>query len=264
MIDLLAQAQPDNVFTRAWWDALVTREESWQILPTAFKFTVAAILTVGLYSLLYRENRFYRFVEHLFIGLATGFSVVGIVWEPVLHQKWWVPMVGAAGTDETAMKLAYWPWAVVLPIGVLAFFVFSKKHGWLSRIPIGIILGLWAGQQFNAFQNRYLPQLADSARPFIPNQFTLSSRLDPSGTLTVPDAINNLIVMATFIVVLSYFLYSFEQQSKLFQRSAIAGRWLLMVGFGAIFGTTMMTRFSLFIDRAYFLLIEWLKLGPIA
>jgi hypothetical protein len=39
------------------------------------------------------------------------------------------------------------------------------------------------------------------------------------------------------------------------------GRWLLMVGFGAIFGTTMMTRFVLFIDRAYFLLIEWLRLG---
>jgi hypothetical protein len=34
-----------------------------------------------------------------------------------------------------------------------------------------------------------------------------------------------------------------------------------MVGFGVIFGTTMMTRFVLFIDRAYFLLVDWLKVG---
>jgi hypothetical protein len=63
-------------------------------------------------------------------------------------------------------------------------------------------------------------------------------------------------------MVLSYFLYSFEQKNKVLQKSATAGRWLLMVGFGVIFGTTMMTRFVLFIDRAYFLLVEWLKVGP--
>ncbi|MER3465875.1 MAG: hypothetical protein C4340_01350 [Armatimonadota bacterium] len=102
----------------------------------------------------------------------------------------------------------------------------------------------------NAFQNRFLPQVADQARPIIPGPQT-----------GIPDAINNLIVVITWIVVLSYFVYSFEQKSKFLQRTSLMGRWLLMVGFGAIFGTTMMTRFVLFIDRAYYLLIEWLRLG---
>ena len=40
-----------------------------------------------------------------------------------------------------------------------------------------------------------------------------------------------------------------------------AGRWLLMIGFGAIFGNTVMTRFTLLIDRMYFVWIEWLIQG---
>lgn len=248
----LSQLQPDNVFTREWWRF---GDVEW------WKVTVAAVCTIGLYTLLYRENKFYRFVEHLFIGLATGFSLIGLQWSQVLYPNWWVPMVGKPGTPET-MQPAYWAWALVIPLAALTYTVFSRKHGWLSRIPIGIFIGLWAGQQFDAFTNRYLPQLADTARPFIPNQLTLASRTDPLGTITISHAINNLIILITFLLTLSYFLYSFEQKSKVVQRSALLGRWLLMVGFGAIFGTTMMTRFSLFIDRAYFLLIEWLKLGP--
>ncbi|MBI3721406.1 MAG: hypothetical protein HY248_02545, partial [Fimbriimonas ginsengisoli] len=44
-------------------------------------------------------------------------------------------------------------------------------------------------------------------------------------------------------------------------RTALAGRWLLMIGFGAIFGSTVMMRTTLLIDRMYFVWIEWLKGG---
>jgi hypothetical protein len=237
-----------SVFTPQWWQELFqfdSREGS------LFRITIGAILTLGLYSILYRENKFYRFTEHVFVGLATGFSVVALVKE-TLYPMWWLPMIGTAPDPSKGIEMvpAHFAYGALLPIACLAFFVFSKKHGWLSRIPLGIIVGLWAGQQLDAFQNRFLPQIADQARPIL-----------PLGQTTVPDAINNLIVVATWIIVLSYFVYSFEQQSKFLQRTSMMGRWLLMVGFGAIFGTTMMTRFVLFIDRAYFLLIEWLRLG---
>lgn len=250
---MLAQAQ-NSVFTPQWWQELFSPDGRW-VEGSLLRITIGAILTLGLYSLLYRENKFYRFTEHIFVGLATGFSVVALVKE-VLWPQWWVPMLGAPGREATPDMAAVpavdaaWLWGALLPLACLAFFVFSKKHGWLSRIPLGIIVGLWAGQQLNAFQNRFLPQIADQARPII-----------PGGETNVPEAINNLIVVITWIVVLSYFVYSFEQKSKFLQRTSTVGRWLLMVGFGAIFGTTMMTRFVLFIDRAYFLLIEWLRLG---
>lgn len=243
-----------SVFTPEWWQELFSPDGRW-LENSLLRITIGAILTLGLYSLLYRENKFYRFTEHVFVGLATGFSVVALVKE-VLWPQWWVPMLGVpereATPDVSAVPAveAAWLWGALLPVACLAFFVFSKKHGWLSRIPLGIIVGLWAGQQLNAFQNRFLPQVADQARPII-----------PLGETSPAMAVNNLIVVITWIVVLSYFVYSFEQKSKFLQRTSLMGRWLLMVGFGAIFGTTMMTRFVLFIDRAYYLLIEWLRLG---
>jgi hypothetical protein len=261
MINLLAGMQPENVLTKDWWQGGGYQHYPWQVIHPAIAVAVSAFLTIGLYSLLYRENRLYRFVEHVFVGLAAGYSVYQI-WAEVLFPQWWQPMVGQSAADGMPMVMAHWAWAALLPISLLAFFVFSTKNAWLSRIPIGIIIGLWSGQQLNAFYNRYLPQIADTARPIIPNTSGWAVRGASPGVLTTPQAINNLILVVTFIVVLSYFLYSFEQKNKVVQRSALAGRWLLMVGFGVIFGTTMMTRFVLFIDRAYFLLIEWLKLGP--
>ena len=37
-----------------------------------------ALATVGLYSILYKENKFYRFWEHLFLGLASGWGLVAL------------------------------------------------------------------------------------------------------------------------------------------------------------------------------------------
>lgn len=256
---VIAQAG-HNIFTSEWWEKL-REKEVWQIMPPLVVTTVGALLTIGIYSLLYRENKLYRLVEHIFVGLAAGYAVV-FAWDRVLAVKWWDAMLGRAPTDAMQMQLGRWAWAVLLPIGFLGLFVFSRKQAWLSRIPIGIILGLWAGQQFSAFQEEFLPQLAATTWPVIPNQWSLSEPGQPPGTLTISAAISNLIMVITFLVVLTYFLYSFEQKNKVVQRSARYGRWLLMIGLGAIFGTTMMTRFVLFIDRAYFLLVEWLRLGP--
>lgn len=33
-----------------------------------FKLTVGVIATLGLYSILYRETKFYRLFEHIFLG----------------------------------------------------------------------------------------------------------------------------------------------------------------------------------------------------
>jgi protein-S-isoprenylcysteine O-methyltransferase Ste14 len=59
----------------------------------------------------------------------------------------------------------------------------------------------------------------------------------------------------------TYFLFAFEQKSKAVRNFALTGRWLIMIGFGAIFGSTIMTRFALLVDRMYFLLIEWMRAG---
>lgn len=246
-----------------------------------FKLTLGVIATIGLYSVLYKENKLYRFFEHLFLGLAVGWSLV-IVWTETLHDQWWIKMVGTAAEPGQAAAPGYWAYILLLPLGLLGYFVFNQKYNWLSRIPIGIILGLWSGQQVQVWWNRYGPQIADSVKPLVPTTFdrltqpNLSMMLDPSGnqvvmppdmshTLGTPvylsEAVGNLVFVVTLLSVLSYFLFSFDIKGKVLANTTLLGRWLLMVGFGAIFGNTVMMRFTLLIDRMYFVGIEWLKGG---
>lgn len=222
---------------------------------------VGSVATIGLYSILYRENKFYRFWEHVFIGLAAGWALVAL-WSETLHDLWWVKMLGSSAADGNTASMGYWAYILLLPIGAMGYTVFSRKHNWISRIPIGIILGLYSGQQFNAWTNRYVPQILGSMKSVVPTAgFFKPDTGAVRGDLYGSEALNNVIFMVTVLCVLSYFLFSFEVRSKVILNASLAGRWLLMVGFGAIFGTTVMMRFSLLIDRMYFIWIEFVKQG---
>lgn len=291
------------------------------------KVTVGVIATLALYSVLYRENKFYRLVEHIYIGLAVGFSIYAL-WKETLEANWWNVMVGKAEVAATATAPAqpatpgYYLFALLIPVGLLGYTVFSKRHNWMSRIPIGIILGFWGGQQLQVFWQTYGPQLQKAMKPILPTTtnsvFMPSSvALSPADTTSMsaatgltPDAltalshnfrmstdgvfefakqhsvsadsvqgamaamsakvgqevytsqaVSNIIFLITLLSVLTYFLFSFEQKGKFINGFTKLGRWLLMVGFGAMFGSTVMGRFALLIDRMYFVVIEFLRDG---
>lgn len=234
------------------------------------KISVASIATIGLYTVLHKENKFYRFWEHVFVGLAGGYALVAL-WTETLKANWWDRMVGQVAADGNSAQPGFWAYMLLLPIGMMAYFVFSKKHNWISRIPIGIILGLYSGQQFDAWQSRYIPQFRDSMRSVIPStsQFfkPATEGLSPEQTAAInsnlygSQALSNLVFVITLLAVVSYFLFSFDVKSKVLKNTTMLGRWLLMIGFGAIFGSTVMMRFSLLIDRMYFIWIEFLRDG---
>ena len=244
---------------------------------TLFKLTMGVLCTIGLYSVLYKENKFYRFFEHMFLGLAAGWAIVAL-WTESLYDSWWTKMIGTA-PEATGGEGSpgYWAYVLLLPIGLMGYFVFSQKHNWISRIPIGIILGLWSGQQVQVWWNRYGPQIANSVKPIFPTTWDRFTQPDTAGApgfvvspeqadlLSTPvypaEAIGNIVFLITLLSVISYFLFSFDIKNKFLRNATVMGRWLLMVGFGAIFGSTVMMRFTLLIDRMYFVWIEWLKAG---
>lgn len=234
------------------------------------KLFIGVVCTVALYSVLYRENKFYRLFEHIFVGLAAGYAMVAL-WTDTLKGSWWDKMVGSHAEGNVALtnQPGYWAYMLLLPIGLLGYFVYSKKHNWLSRIPIGIILGLWSGQQLNAFLGEFGPQIAGSIKPLLPTTFTFAkpetAGLDKvavgniNSFVYVSQAINNILFTFTLLSVLAYFLYSFDAKHRLVRTMSTSGRWLLMIGFGAIFGSTVMTRFALLIDRMSYIWIEFFK-----
>lgn len=239
-------------------------------LYITIKYGFAVVATFGLYSILYRENKFYRLFEHIFLGLASGWALKTLV-SDVLYPSWWQKMLGTApAADGTPGQVGYYMYAMLLPLGLLAYFVFNEKHNWVSRIPIGIILGFYSGQQVQIWWNRFGPQIADTAKPILPTSFDSFTKPETVGlaadkvakinAMVYPSqAISNLIFVVTVLSVLVYFLFSFKQTNKAIAGMSTLGRWLLMIGFGAIFGSTVMMRFTLLIDRMYFVWVEWLQ-----
>lgn len=219
------------------------------------------VVTVGLFSVLYKENKFYRFCEHLFLGLAAGWAAVAI-WTESLRSIWYDKMVGTVDEAGKAVTHGNWALAALLPIGFMSYMVFSKKHNWMSRVPLGIVLGVWSGQQIQSYFDTYGPQVRAGMKPIFPTtaELVVPSNLAPElvgANVYISQAISNFLFMFTLVSVLSYFLFSFEVKNKVLLKVNVIGRYLLMIGFGAIFGTTVMMRFTLVIDRMYFIFVDF-------
>ncbi len=193
-----------------------------------------ALCTFAVYSVLYGENKFYRFFEHVFIGLASGLGVY-ITWSQVLYPKWWKPMVGQG----------IWQWAFAAVAGSMFYFVYSRKHMWISRIIFGLFMGLAAGGIFREFYEIYFPQLGASMKPIAKPGMNLWATM------------NVLVFYVVLLCSMAYFFFSFDHKSQAIQKVSRLGRWFLMIAFGAIFGATVMGRLTLFIGRFNYLLTDW-------
>ncbi len=198
-----------------------------------------AFCTLGLYSVLYKENKIYRIFEHLFLGLATGYLIAN-TWTDVLLPKWWEPM----------WNKGQWALIFLLPLGLCFYFIYSKKNSWIARLIIGFFLGVGAGQSFQGFVNDTWPQIVGTFRPVIAHDLIAKTADHPAiKAVSWAKAMNNLIFLIVLLCVMSYFFFSFEQKNPVLKGSAKLGRWLMMFSFGAIFGSTIMARLALLIDR---------------
>jgi hypothetical protein len=136
-----------------------------------------------------------------------------------------------------------WYWMFAAVAGALYFTIYSAKYSWMSRLVIGALLGVASGQIFAIFVGEVMPQIVANFAPIIGQG--------------LPDGINRTIFLVILLCVMTYFFFSFEHRNPAVRGGARAGRWLLMISFGAVFGNTVMARFSLFISRLQFLVTDW-------
>ena len=99
-------------------------------MTTNWEVWVSALLTLGAYSILFSENKFFQLVEHIFVGVGAGFAVVVNYYSIV--NKGIKPMTGKG------------EWWLIIPllIGVMLFGRFVKGMAWITRIPISLLVGI--------------------------------------------------------------------------------------------------------------------------
>jgi hypothetical protein len=211
---------------------------------------IAAILTLAIYSFLYKDNPIYRFAESLLIGISVGFLLV-TAFETTIIPKALAP-VGKAVNEVFIQgqfsQFGLFLWVLVpVALGLLMFSRFVPKYGWMSRIALALYIGFGAGASIPANMQSYiLKQMEATIRPFL--------HIDSIGA-----GVNAVIVLVGLISTLFYFFFS-KAHTGAFGKVAKLGTYFLMIFFGATFGYTVMARISLLIGRLTFLLRDWLGL----
>ena len=201
---------------------------------------IAAFLTLCIFSFLYRDNPFYRFAEHLFVGAAAGY-LLAVQYQNVILPNVLRPLLQGGQTPQGVVLTV-----IPLMLGLLMLGRVSTKLAGPARWAIAFYVGIYSGIAVPGYlQAQIFAQLNDAVKPFAPGWGAVSSSL----------------VLIGFLTVLAYFFFS-APHTGVHGAGARVGIWFLMIAFGASFGYTVMARVSLLISRVQFLLRDWLHLIP--
>lgn len=208
---------------------------------------IGAILTLGIFSFLYKDNPFYKFSEALFVGISAGYWFVVTFWQYFV-PKFWDNLALAYSELLTKGRVDYhWIYLLGGFFGVLMLLRLVPKIGWLSRWSLAFIVGTTAGLQFTRYlESNGIKQVVGTISPLL-----------VSGNMNA--TIGNIIIVVGTFCGLIYFFFSKEHKGA-FGGAARVGVWFLMITFGALFGYTVMSRMSLLIGRMDYLFGIWLSL----
>lgn len=208
---------------------------------------IAAFVTLAIFSFLYKDNPFYKFAEHLFVGVAAGYGL-SIEFHNVFIPNLWNPLI-------SGKLLLLLPFA----LGLLLFMRFVYSISWMSRWALAIMIGAYSGLAIiGAAQGDLVAQIQANLIPFLSKKDIQEFSASPN-FFSFLYLIRNPLLVTGLLFTLIYFFFSKEHKG-VFGGSAKIGIWFLMVSFGASFGYTVMARVSLLIGRIQFLLSDWLHI----
>lgn len=197
---------------------------------------VPVLLTVGIYTLLIKENRIYRFIEHLFVGTTMGYTLVVAI-----------RTINTTGVAQVTAGNYFYLLAFGLGILIFSRF-FGRTYGWLNRYPVAIIVGTSIGITFRGLpQQTFIAQLGANFVPLF-------------GAANPMVSFNNIVIFVTFFFSLLYFTFTMTNRPGVISKLPNIGRYFLMLYFGALYGNVIIQRAAMFIPRIQFLILDFLRI----
>ncbi|MCK5760829.1 MAG: hypothetical protein KAH33_06015 [Candidatus Delongbacteria bacterium] len=191
------------------------------------------IATVMIMSFLYRDNPLFKIGENIFIGISLGYFWL-LLWDisvkPFLIMPITDMFVEFHWSDLTTIL-----WFL---LALTMFFRFSRKKAWVANYWFGFFFGYVAGMQIPIQIQNILLQSTNLMKDLDQGSFYESSKWF-------------VIIFGTFSALM-YFFFS-KPHKGILGKTARVGIVVMMIFFGAAFGSTVMGRVSLFIDRALLL-----------
>jgi len=224
-------------------------------MSTHIEVWIGAALTLMVLSFLWRDNPFYKFAEHLFVGVSAGYWMVMGFWS-TLWPNGIVKLVPAAArvTDPGAELPPQEPLVIIpLMLGCIMLLRLWPRLSWLARWPTAFAVGTTLGYNLvRVVRSDFLAQIHATVAPGV----LLASS---TGGIDWVASVNQWLILLGTACGLIYFTYT-RRGRGLRNGPARAGLLILMVAFGASFAYAVMGRVAVLVSRLHFLLGEWLGL----
>ncbi len=211
-------------------------------MPTPAEFIllwVSSLLTLFVFSFLYKDNPFYKFAEYLYVGISAGYYVA-FDYQNNLVPNLWVPLVQQG-------KLEY---IIAFVLGILIISRFFPKIAHLSRWSLSFMIGTVTGlAMVVVLQGDLIMQVGRTVLPVAG-----ISEAEGGWWQGVPETWLSSSACAPHLFTSTLA----RSRGDFLGGTAKLGIWFLMISFGASFGFTVMARLSLLIGRMDHL-INWVQ-----
>jgi len=216
------------------------------------ELTLNGILTLMILSFLYKDNPFYKFAEHLFVGVSAAYWMVQGVWQTLMPNliARITPGLVSSFMPEAADRAPEYHFIIPALFGLLLLTRLLPKGNWLSRWALAFVVGYAAGTNFVRYlQSDFVAQIQSTMLPLLV--------LRDSGGIDIGQSFSHIVLIVGVFSGLVYFFFSKEHKGVTGSISRV-GIWILMITFGASFGYTVMARISLLLGRMQ-VLMRWIE-----
>ncbi len=235
----------------------------WFSIRDAFFITFAAFLTLAIFSFLYKDNPYYKFAEHLFVGVSAAYWMCVGFWSTIVGNL--IPNLSSGLSSYFGVPYKTFNPMFIIPLllGFILLTRISSKIGWLSRWALAWIVGTTAGLNLIQYlRTDFVEQVSNTFLPLIVDwqglgNFFGTMSLSASSQFTL--TLTNWVIVIGVFCGLIYFFFS-KEHAGFFGAASRVGIWILMITFGASFGYTVMGRVSLLVGRLTYLFGDWLGL----
>ncbi len=216
---------------------------------------IGFLLTVMVLSYIIGDNFLFRLAIHIFIGVASGYAAILILYNVIWHQVL-VPLIQVFTAGKTEGMLTYA--LQVVPAVILGIWMMTKLSPRLSRYGtpvLAFLTGIGAATVIiGAVRGTIFPQVGATVNLF-------SHQAAPEGSKLVGWFINGLIVLVGTVTTLIYFQFGVKRQKEgvPVQRSVVmeylstVGQGFIVVTLGVVFSGVYLAALSALIDRIHFL-----------
>jgi len=185
---------------------------------------VAGLITLAIFSFVFKENPIYRFVEHIYVGASSGYSIS--------VNFGYIRNLGINKLNNGA-------YITIIPIvlGLFLFLRYSKKLSYLSRWATAFLVAIGVGLSlYGIAKSQLITQVSATFLPLV---------VMKDGTFNFLSSMNNWIMIFGVLGVLIYFFFTTNIRNPVFAAGSKFGRYLMMVSFGVAFGNSIMMDLSL-------------------